>query len=151
MRTYFCQSVKSSLLLSAASCLLSKKQSANTISNSTCSLLSDSEPSGPPSDTTVVVSNEPSKCSWVWRHFKSETVDGLMKHSCQVTLDAGLVCQTRMNVDKSGSTKHLIRHLQGQHQLYEDQPKESGIMRNFLARGSLTKVSVHLRINILFY
>lgn len=97
--------------------------------------------SPPSSSSSSLAPTGIGKRSWVWLHFKSITVEGLIKHVCQVEIPSGATCGTRISPERSSSTKNLIQHLNTKHKIFESSLPEAGIMQNFLARGVLSYVS----------
>lgn len=107
------------------------------------------------SDSTTVA-----RSSWVWQYFTQQELEGTLKNICRAkegfvdnylsnndTEDPEapiLICNKSMAIDKTGSTKSMIRHLSRCHHIKPPVNTDQQTIAAFFMDGKLTKVSFYL-------
>ena len=96
------------------------------------------------------------RSSWVWQYFAKEMVQGQMKNVCRSkegftdtpilpTDDADapiILCNKSMALDKQGSTKSMIRHLERCHHIFPPVNTNQQTLSMIFTSGKLPKVSL---------
>lgn len=103
--------------------------------------------------TSTTVKTTKNQNSWVWKYFKTESVQGIVKYVCQAAKPAGSdrICGTTMTPDQSQSTKSLSRHLKRYHNIFATTNTQQGTLKSFLETGSITKVMFERNPSILLH